>query len=837
MKSRQVLVASLFCALALLFVPMAGGVGSETVADSQTAVVESTNLQTESAIDAEVSSANGTVEVLVRINASEVPGEFPDEANQTAVERFQERAAHSQTPLLNYATTTDGVTIENTFWLTNRVLLTVDTAEVPVSALLDVSGVQSVGPNFEVSSLEGRTSTANSGETLQTAPLMSPMTSTAFGGPVTPESTVRPATAEPTDVQTTYGLELIQTPITWDFFNNRGEGSSVAVLDTGIDANHTDLNLSVWGEFDSSGNELDTEPQDYGSHGTHVSGTVAGGNASGQHIGVAPGTELHHGAVLTDCNPNCVGTFSQIIGGMQWAVNNSVDVISLSLGAQGYYSDFIDPVRNAHSAGTIVVGASGNGGIGNSSSPGNVYDAIAVGAVDQNRDVAGFSSGELINTTPDWGTAAPSDWPPQYIVPSISAPGSQIYSTTPGDSYDNKWGTSMATPHVAGATAIIQAVTDAHVPADEMEIALEEAATKPSDAAEPAGTRDNRYGSGIIDIPETIAFIEGPFPRIEQNQTRPYVNESFTLDGSSTFGNITNYHWDYDDDVFIDAHGPIVTQNYSTAGTKNVTLTVTDNQARMNSTAQSVTVIEHPAANFSVNPRFPKPGEEITFDGSVSQGDINSFEWDLNDDGSTDDIGPSVDYTFSQEGRYNVSLNVTDIRGESSELTREVIVSETPRANFTIDPRDPETGETVTFDGTSSIGNITAYEWDLTGDGSIDATGANTTWSYSTNDVVSVTLTVTDNRSIQDSWNQTLIVGIPPIIHNSPPNDLTNDSLYRDIDGDGSFDIFDIQAFHLEYKSSVVQNHPAEFNFDGSGPVDIFDVQALFTDLQNNVAN
>lgn len=837
MKSRQVLVPLLFCILAVLVVPMAGAVNSDTGVGDQTAVVDSANLGAESSIDGDLSAANGTVEVLVPINASEVSRDLPDEANQTAVERLRERASQSQTPILNYATTTDGVTVENTFWLTNRVLLTVDTEEVPVSALLDVSGVESVGPNFEVTSLEGRTSTADSGGMLQTSPLMSPMTSPTLGGPVTPETTVRPATVGTTDVQTTYGLELIRTPITWDFFNNRGEGSSVAVLDTGIDANHTDINLSVWAEFNSSGGEIDTAPQDYGSHGTHVSGTVAGGNASGQHIGVAPKTELFHGAVLTDCSPGCVGTFSQIIGGMQWAVNNSVDVISLSLGAEGYYSDFIDPVRNAHSAGTIVVGATGNNGTGYSSTPGNVYDTVAVGAVDQNRDVAGFSSGEQINTTTAWGTAAPADWPPQYIVPSIAAPGVNVESTLPGDSYGSKSGTSMATPHVAGATAIIQALTGTHVPADEMETALEEAATKPSDASEPAGTRDNRYGSGIIDIPETIAFIEGPFPRIVLNQSTPYVNETFALDGISTFGNITAYHWNYDNDMFTDANGANVTHSYETAGTRNVTLTVTDNQARTNSTDQPVRVIAHPGANFSLKPMFPKPGEEINFNGSISSGDIDRFEWDLNDDGSTDDTGPTVDYTFSQEGRYNVSLNVTDIRGESSELTREVIVSETPRANFTIDPRDPESGENVIFDGNSSIGNITTYEWDLTGDGSVDATGANTTWSYSNNDVVSVTLTVTDNQSIQDSWSQTLIVGIPPIVNNSPPNDLTNDGLYRDIDGDGSFDIFDVQAFHVEYKSSVVQNHTAAFNFDGNGPVDIFDVQALFTDLQTNVAD
>ena len=108
----------------------------------------------------------------------------------------------------------------------------------------------------------------------------------------------------------------------------------VAVLDTGVDADHQDIDLYTedendktypggWAEFDSYGNQVeDSKPHDTGTHGTQVSGTVAGGNADGAYIGVAPETNLMHGLVLSGSDG---GTFSQIVGGMEWAIENDAD--------------------------------------------------------------------------------------------------------------------------------------------------------------------------------------------------------------------------------------------------------------------------------------------------------------------------------------------------------------------------------------------------------------------------------------------------------------------------------------------------------------------------------
>jgi hypothetical protein len=98
------------------------------------------------------------------------------------------------------------------------------------------------------------------------------------------------------------------------------------------------------------------------------------------------------------------------------------DVVSMSLGGAGHASEFVGVTRNIALAGTVPVFAIGNNcGGGASSSPGNVYESVAVGATDTNDNVATFSCGELVNKS-DW-VNPPADWPNSYVKPDVSAPG------------------------------------------------------------------------------------------------------------------------------------------------------------------------------------------------------------------------------------------------------------------------------------------------------------------------------------------------------------------------------------------------------------------------------
>lgn len=363
---------------------------------------------------------------------------------------MQAHANATQEPFTAAVARTDGVTVEQRYWITNAVLVSVDTGTVDPDVLAGYGNVSAV-----------------------TAP-----------------ETARSPAAAPRAGAHTEGLEQIHAPETWENFGTRGEGSTIAILDTGVDGEHPDITVDRWRDFND---EPSSEPLDYGEHGTHVSGIAVGGNESGQAIGVAPEASLHHGAVLTDCEPlQCEGEMTTVYEGMEWAIEGEADVISLSLGADGYEASSIEAVRNANAAGIVVVAAVGNDGAGSSTSPGNVYDAIAVGAVDDDDSLPAFTGGETIDTDDVWGDDAPEDWPASYDVPDLTAPGVGIESAQPGGGYARSSGTSMATPYVSGAVALAQSATERDLRLDEIRAALAATAMDPEDD-------DVRYGSGILD--------------------------------------------------------------------------------------------------------------------------------------------------------------------------------------------------------------------------------------------------------------------------------------------------------------------------------------------------
>ncbi|HVL75801.1 MAG TPA: S8 family serine peptidase, partial [Noviherbaspirillum sp.] len=256
-----------------------------------------------------------------------------------------------------------------------------------------------------------------------------------------------------------WGLETSGALTCWGAFGARGAGVKVGVLDTGVEARHPDLvgKVVAFAEFGPNNAMLKagvTHAYDDDGHGTHVCGTIAGGNASGRWIGMAPEAQLIAAKVLK----NGVGSDAQILAGMAWAIQQGAHVLNLSLGGWSAGIDVIDTYTNsilqANGVGVPVVTAIGNEGSGTSGSPGTDYFSIGVGATDILDRAAGFSGGRthVIHASPAFKQ---KDLPIIFIKPDLSAPGVDVYSCKRGGRWGYESGTSMAAPHVSGAFALL----------------------------------------------------------------------------------------------------------------------------------------------------------------------------------------------------------------------------------------------------------------------------------------------------------------------------------------------------------------------------------------------
>ncbi|MDI1462373.1 S8 family serine peptidase [Catellatospora sp. KI3] len=272
-----------------------------------------------------------------------------------------------------------------------------------------------------------------------------------------------------------------------------GTGVKVAVLDTGIDATHPDLAGKVAAEQNFAGEYEDG--LDHVGHGTHVASTIAGSGAAsgGKYKGVAPGATLLDGKVCFE--GGCAESW--ILDGMQWAAANGADVVNMSLG--GTDGPEIDPIEQAvndltASSNILFVIAAGNaGGDETVGSPASADAALAVGAVYKNEDLAEFSS-----RGPRVGDAA--------LKPEITGPGVDIVAANskdgflgePGQPYTTLSGTSMATPHVAGAAAIL---TQVH---PDWSAAQRKTTLIGSAAPNPAIDGPFAQGAGRVDVARAI---------------------------------------------------------------------------------------------------------------------------------------------------------------------------------------------------------------------------------------------------------------------------------------------------------------------------------------------
>lgn len=327
----------------------------------------------------------------------------------------------------------------------------------------------------------------------------------------------------------------INSPWAWKHMNAIGQDMVVAVIDTGTCYTHPDLANNIWvnpGEdlggdgivwdandmngIDDDGNgyvddvigwafdhttTTPNDPMDHGSHGSHTSGTVAGDGTSGTQTGVAPGAK-----VMPLRNSTQISHEIEVWQCMQYAMMMDADIISMSL---GWFHSW-NPDRavwrtncdNVQAAGTIMVIAAGNEGgwttFDNVRTPGDVPDVTTVGATNCSDALASFSSIGPV----EWSAVAGYNdhpYPPGLIKPDISAPGSNTTSTFICSGYTSFSGTSMSTPHVAGAAAILRSLRP------DMDVAEVKAALMATSRdLGPAGM-DNSFGAGRLDVRALVA--------------------------------------------------------------------------------------------------------------------------------------------------------------------------------------------------------------------------------------------------------------------------------------------------------------------------------------------
>jgi subtilisin len=275
------------------------------------------------------------------------------------------------------------------------------------------------------------------------------------------------------------GVSQVKAPPAWGC--SRGRGIKVAVLDTGIDHTHPDLAPNVKGGVSFVPGET---AMDANSHGTHCAGTIGAVMNGAGVVGVAPEAWLYAVKVLSNGGS---GNWSWLIAGLNWCVQNRINIASMSLGGPGAPAALETMCNAAFNAGVLLVAAAGNEGPGMNTvgHPGRYRNVIAVSAIDSANTIANFSS--------------------RGPEVEIAAPGVQVLSTVPGGGYGQKSGTSMACPHVAGGAAV---VWGAHRFATNVQIWNLLAST--ADNLGPPNW-DNLYGYGRLDV-DQAALAMTPAP-------------------------------------------------------------------------------------------------------------------------------------------------------------------------------------------------------------------------------------------------------------------------------------------------------------------------------------
>jgi subtilisin family serine protease len=498
----------------------------------------------------------------------------------------------------------------------------------------------------------------------------------------------------------------------------------VAVLDTGVDDDHEDLNVAGGVRFytvntgppSGRGSNSDSNYDDDNGHGTHVAGTIAAKDNESGVVGVAPGARIWAVKIL---NAQGSGYLSDIIAGLDWVTEraNTIEVVNMSIGGQGLSTSYHNAIKNCVNAGVVVVVAAGNesmdiygtdGKFGTNDDiiPAAYPEAAAISALADTDGKPG-GTGTSTNYGSDDSFASFSNFSHTVVADNpvnspgkaidLILPGVNILSTYLSGQYALMSGTSMASPHAAGLTALYIAKNGRATNAEEV-YAIRQALI---DGGVP---QNSAYGLTTLNDPdpneENLGWAGNtsgnlaPVARAGEDQTITVSDgeelASVTLDGtgSSDDSGIVSYTWTEGGNTIATGMQPAVDL---AVGSHTITLTVTDSEGLTGQDDVLITVLsgsanQPPAIdNFTLTPTSNPAWKRVAVNWTVSDpdGDLREVKTTLyNPDNqpvatSTSAVsGDSASGTHElgqkggSSGTYTVEITVTDAAGNPTTVSK-----------------------------------------------------------------------------------------------------------------------------------------------------------------------
>ncbi|GLZ79570.1 hypothetical protein Afil01_43770 [Actinorhabdospora filicis] len=447
--------------------------------------------------------------------------------------------------------------------------------------------------------------------------------------------------------------------------------ADIAVIDTGVDVGHPDLNVVARTSCLNTTSCTDGTGVDDHGHGSHVAGIAAARDNGVGVVGMAPGARIWSVKVL---DASGSGQLSGVIAGIDWVAAHAdeIEVANMSLGCENCDNDAMNrAIANAVGKGVVFAVAAGNNHKdARTFSPANHPDVITVSALADFNGTPGGGAASTCRADQDDTLADFSNFGPAV---EIAAPGVCIYSTSKDGGYATLSGTSMASPHVAGAAALLTAGGH-HASGRDGALAVRQ---RLMDTGNTAWSDDSGDGfrEPLLDVSSTADYPANPDPgRPTASFTASCSTQNLTCSfdaGASADpdGTITGYAWDFGDGTT--GTGKTVSHTYSAAGYYSVRLTVTDNSGKTNVGRRIAKAGDlPPSAAFTGRCN----SGNCTFDGSGSndaEGPIASYAWNFGD--GTTASGKTAAHAYPNVTKiYTVRLTVTDGKGQAGSATHTV---------------------------------------------------------------------------------------------------------------------------------------------------------------------
>jgi PKD repeat protein len=476
----------------------------------------------------------------------------------------------------------------------------------------------------------------------------------------------------------------------WD--GSQGFGSSnviIAIIDSGVDIDHPDLNLVAGYDFGDN----DSNPDDNSAaagHGTCCAGVAASLANNGRGAcGAAPGCRVMP-CKIADSGGSMYTSY--IANAITWAADNGADVLSMSLGAYLSSDPSMDSaIAYAYSAGCVILAATSNDNYSYISYPANHAYVIGVGAASPcgdrkrssslssecNPGVATDPNGYTCDGERWWGSnygpstqdaAGAVDILGPTILPTTDIGGSGGYTSGDYDPFFN--GTSCATPYVAGVCALIKSKNPTWTPTQIRDQLVNSAIDIIN--VESGSGWDRYSGYGMVDAEAAVGG-GGPVPPTAEFEGAPTsglepLEVSFT---DLSTGSPTSWSWTFGDGGTSYDQNP--TYTYTSAGIYTVSLTATNAEGSDTETKTdyiTVTAPPPPVAQFSGTPTSGEAPLTVTFT-DASTNNPTSWYWDFGDGGNSTDQNPVYEYTAV--GTYTVTLTATNAYGSDDEVKTDYI--------------------------------------------------------------------------------------------------------------------------------------------------------------------